>query len=387
MDEEDVDGWFEAAASSARSTPQREEFAELLVQCGGVPLDDRGWGLAGQVLKLLESRNSDAVAELVRYLQFRPARAQPAVDGDAGRSVTLPPESKLAGPEWRTFWEQHRQRVLEAFRPVQRAVLEALDLPGVLPLAEVADYLLGRVFPTMMSLELRQHLFARTQQARAAAGFAPLAEEERPSQVPSAEGETLSIQMPTVTIALDGQPIYSEAPLVFGPDDTAVVRLRDAAQAIVQSTGCPGVEAVAWLLADELPLWPLLALRSQVCRWNGSPPHNHRYTIEVGSGLVPPDEVARFYRQQRDKDAWAGLPDCDWTNQPRAFTAELLAFVRDECPDVPAKHIRDWSELHRRWSKRYPQKPYRNWRAMRETYLRVAQRARGADDGVDGQGI
>jgi hypothetical protein len=383
--------WFDEETSSPRSAPRRDEFAELLAECGALPLDDHEWGLVRPVLELVKPRNHDAVAELVRYLQSRPAR-RPAVapEGDAVRSATLPAESELAGGEWQIFWERHRRRVLEAFRPAQRVVLEALELPGVLPLAEVAGCLLDRVLAAALSPELRQAIFDQIQRARAAAGLAPLAEGKRPSAAGgAAEGETLSLQMPTVTVALDGQPFYSQAPLVFGAADAALVGLRDAAQAIMGYTGCPEVEAVAWLLADEPPRWPLLALRSQVCRWNGSPPHNHRYTIEVGSGLVPPDEVARFYRQQRDKDAWAGLPDGGWHRQPRAFTAELIAFVRDERPGVPAKHIRDWPGLHRQWKARYPQHAYRNWRALRETYLRVAQRAqdgRGEGD-VSGQGI
>ena len=387
VDEEDVEGWFDESNSKARSNPRPDEFAELLVGSGAAPLGEGQWGAVSRLLELLEPRDYDAVVELLRSVQSR-AVSRPAVaaDSEANRSAAVAEGSQLAGPAWRAYWLQHRRRVLEAFRPAQREALAALGLPGVVPLEDVAELLLGRVFPTVMSLELRQHLFDRGQQARAAAGLAPRDEAERPSQGSTAEpGESLRLQIPTVTIGLADRPFLSEAPLAFGTDDRALVKLREAAHAIVDYAGCHEVEAVAWLLADELPQWPLLALRSQICRWNAAPPHDHRYTIEVGSGLVSPEEVARFYRRQRDRDAWAGLPAGGWRNQPRALTSQLLAFVRDERPGVPPPSVRDWPGLHRLWRQRYPQKPYRSWRAMRATYLHLTQRLQGGEvqNGVD----
>jgi len=385
VDEEDVDGWFDEWDSTARSNPRPHEFAELLAESGIAPLDEGQWGAVSRLLGLLERRDYDAVVELLRSVRSHtPHLPVAASDDETSRSAAAPEGSQLAGLVWRAYWERHRRRVLEAFRPAQREVLAALGLPDVVPLKDVAELLLGRVFPTVMSLELRQHLFDRGQQARVAAGLAPRGEAERPFRGSAAEpGESLSLQIPTVTSGLADRPFLSEASLAFGADDQALVALREAARAIVNYTGCHEVEAVAWLLADELPQWPLLALRSQICRWNAAPPHNHRYTIEVGSGLVSPEEVARFYRQQRDRDSWAGLPAGEWHNQPRAFTAELLAFVRDERPGAPPASVRDWPGLHRLWWERYPQKPYRSWRAMRATYLRLVQRLRGGEEQDD----
>ena len=199
---------------------------------------------------------------------------------------------------------------------------------------------------------------------------------ERHPAAPAGQNEQLRLQIPISRKSPGGELFFSEAPLVFAPSDAALVALHEVAQAIVQQSGCREVEAVAWLLADEPPSWPLLSLYSQVCRYRDSPPYERRYTITVGCGLVPPEEVARFYREQRDRDAWAGLPQVDFARQPRAFTAELLAFVAEQRPGVAAELVRNWPQLHRLWAQRYPQKPYRSWRAMRETYLRVMQRAR-----------
>ena len=257
---------------------------------------------------------------------------------DASRGEEPPPESPLAGPSggltgssiavvcWRL-----------SARPAGGAGgarPSGCAAPGPRSLTTC----LTGCLPTLGSLEFRQHLFDRAQEMRAAAGLAPRPEEERPSEAAGTEqGESLICRYPPSLTRLRWPALLlpgaaglslgrcsSCAPARHGPAD------RAATAAVRRPRRWPGCSPTC------CPSGPCLPCAARSVAGTSSPPHNHRYMIEVGSGLVPPEEVARFYRLQRDKDAWSGLPETDWNRRPRSFHRGVDCLRARDAPGVPA---------------------------------------------------
>ena len=185
-----------------------------------------------------------------------------------------------------------------------------------------------------------------------------------------------------------------------------LARLREHATRIAQETGCGEGEAVAFLVCDALPALPLAGARVHSARvaydddefreeFDASLcltvrhylrprvlatrylEHSY-YTITVFSHLVPPEEVAELYRRARDREAlrssYSGYPAGREAKAVRPWTLELMRFVSEERQTVSfGKRLVPWSELRRLWNRRYPQKTYDTWQAMRRSYLEATK--------------
>lgn len=230
-------------------------------------------------------------------------------------------------------------------------------------------------------------------------------------------GDTLTIQIPLGTALkfylgyhlpedLGSDHLVDGRDLWTATSCKPLACLREQAERIAQETGCGQGEAVAFLVCDALPPLPLAGVRihrAQVAydddefreefdaKLGRTVRHYLRprvvatrhlehayYTITVFSHLVPPQEVAELYRQARDRDArrssYAGYPSGREAKAMRPWTLELARFVCQERQTViSGKGLVPWSELRGLWNRRYPQKTYDTWQAMRRSYLEATR--------------
>lgn len=367
--------------------------------------NDREWRVLRPLAKELgySAQGPSDLDPLVDQLEtlrasFVPRRAhkpdEAFADDESARTEV--PRSELAGEAWQGFWQGERERQLARLEEERSELRAFLGLKAPLAVDDVYGFLVRDVGPVARAIDPRpddifEHSWSESvQYLREALGLAPWPPhttwQDRLDRESTDEDDGLgcetylfSLRIPLVsTDPLANKP-YPPSPerrlyegrLVFPDSNERFGRLYEATHQVVSEVRCREAEAVAWLLCDELPPRPLLSITSKVERHRRGP-QSWRYTIEIGSHLVPPEEVAELYRSTRDRDAWSGEPPVSRTRRPSVWTTELVRFVQTEAP----RGRKPWTALLDRFTQRYPQKskPYTNARAMKQSYSEALAR-------------
>jgi hypothetical protein len=401
------EAWRLEMGPSQRKMSQGQRWLnEVLANADEQAVSEREWAVIEPAVAMLDfyTAGPSDLVDLVATVKALRKEFYPVAHAQR-REVLPQPEpflpsatSALDGEQWRRFQSQLVGRLFFGYRDKQREVQRLFGLPAPLPLASGAD-----------ALALERYLAA-------VADSCPR------------QGDTLAVATP-----LGGEIKFYRGyhlpedigadHLIKGKDGwTAttckpLARLREHARQIAHETGCSEGEAVAFLVSDVLPALPLMGMRVERARlayddderpaeFNpelamkvrrfgrarlaGQRHLDHAYyTIVVFSHLVAPAEVADFYRTVRDHDArrstYADYPKGREAKPLRPWTLELLRFVGEERQmTVPSRRLMPWRELQLLWNRRYPQKPYHTWQAMRRSY-RQATRPREDSWPVPGQ--
>lgn len=141
------------------------------------------------------------------------------------------------------------------------------------------------------------------------------------------------------------------------------------ARALSWESGCEIYQAVDYMLSGRPVAWTWIDVEPR----RGSGVIN----LRIGTPIVPARDVARAYaqalawEQAEQPGVLARAPKR--RRRPRQRTVALLAFVHEHTAEGAGRP--DWRDLQPRWDELYPDRPFRNPKAMSERYRHAAQDA------------
>ncbi len=287
--------------------------------------------------------------------------APPAHEQRSPRTGTPPPDAALRSPEWHDYLAQHMQRVLGSLEPIRDEVRVDLGLRPLSPFAPPSPLTRAQAEAWLGGEE-----FGSEGEGQEALDE-PLDGSERDPLDPNEVLCSLANRDEAeawLTAYIARQPHWDDGrtrpracvlwwsrmiegirgmkrvtvPIFCPAGSHPLFSLCGVAHDVAEAIGWREFEASEWAVGTQPPAPQALSATSYPTmletRWADDRRHfaiersAWRYVITVSSGLVSPDEVAAFYRRERNRDY--GLPT-EPTKRRNVWTAELVFFVRAEC--------------------------------------------------------